>query len=200
MTRLVLALLLLGTMTACGSDPAASTSPDAGASVTTTSSVTGSSATTATPSSPASSPSGTATATHAATTAPGRPSGAVVNLPGSGTTLASVGQINDVTWLSPEAKVFMTSELKRVQVGGSCARITISGYRVADLLNGGVSGCGGGYAVLWGKTAAGWKVLIAGQDTPACKAIRTAGWTATIPKNFYGGRCYEGTSVVEYKP
>jgi hypothetical protein len=81
-------------------------------------------------------------------------------------------------------------------------KVVVTGYRVADLVNGHVfDSCGGGgYAVLWGKEASGWKVVISGQDVPGCVAIRTAGWKTTIPKAFYGGQCYDNGTLVDYKP
>ena len=60
----------------------------------------------------------------------------------------------------------------------------------------------GGVALLWGKISATWKVVAIGQNPPMCADIRTAGWTSTIPKDFFGGQCYEKGSqtLVDYKP
>jgi hypothetical protein len=95
----------------------------------------------------------------------------------------------------------MVSELARVQSGvGACASLTVTGYRVSDLVNGSEFDCGGGAAVLWGKTTTGWKQVFAAQAVPMCSDVRASGWKSTIPRDFLGGQCYEGTEVVDYKP
>jgi hypothetical protein len=113
------------------------------------------------------------------------------------------------SWLTSDEKTFLVSELARVQSGNSCAALTVQSYRVADLINGqvfdgGLTGScgGGGYAILWGKVSGTWKVLVTGQNPPGCADIRTAGWASTIPKDFFGGQCYEkgSTTLVAYKP
>jgi hypothetical protein len=30
--------------------------------------------------------------------------------------------------------------------------------------------------------------------------VRASGWKSTIPRDFLGGQCYDGTEVVDYKP
>jgi len=125
----------------------------------------------------------------------------VVLLPGDGVTFSSASQINATSWLTVEAKVFMVAELGRAQAAdGTCATISVTGYRVSDLVNGSEYDCGGGAAVLWGKTSTGWKQVLAGQDVPMCSDVRASGWKSTIPRDFLGGQCYDGTEVVDYKP
>ena len=148
-----------------------------------------------------------APSTASTTVAPGK----VVTLPGTGSEFSTAAAIKATTWLTTDEKTtFLTSELARLQAkGNSCAKLIVTGYRVADLINGGEFGggatgaCeGGGYALLWGKVSGSWKVLVAGQDLPGCPELRTAGWKSTIPKGFYGGQCYETGSAtpVVFKP
>ena len=146
-----------------------------------------------------------APSTASTTAAPGK----VVTLPGTGSEFSTAAAIKATTWLTTDEKTFLTSELARFQAkGNSCAKLIVTGYRVADLINGGEFGggatgaCeGGGYALLWGKVST-WKVLVAGQDLPGCPELRSAGWKSTIPKGFYGGQCYEAgsTTPVVFKP
>jgi hypothetical protein len=125
----------------------------------------------------------------------------VVILPGDGVTFSSAGQITATSWLTTEAKIFMVAELARAQsADGTCATLTVTGYRVSDLVNGSEYDCGGGAAVLWGKTSTGWKQVLAGQDVPMCSDVKKSGWKTTIPRDFLGGQCYEGTEVIDYKP
>ena len=135
--------------------------------------------------------------------------GTVVYLPGTGGQFETAAAITATSWLTSDEKTFLVSELARVQSGNSCAALTVQSYRVADLINGqvfdgGLTGScgGGGYAILWGKVSGTWKVLVTGQNPPGCADIRTAGWASTIPKDFFGGQCYEkgSTTLVAYKP
>jgi hypothetical protein len=134
-----------------------------------------------------------------------------VYLPGTGTEYATAASIKAASWATSDEKAFLESELAGFQAkGNSCAVLIVEGYRVADLINGAEFGegstgsCGGGgYAILWGKVSGKWKVLVAGQDTPGCPELRTAGWRSTIPKDFYGGQCYEAgndSTAVAYTP
>ena len=123
-------------------------------------------------------------------------------------------EINANTWLPGDAKTFLVGQLaldqQEFRPGGSkannCAELTISGYRVPDLITGNELGtgeptcAGGGGLALWGKVAGKWKVILQVQSEPECSDIRKAGWTSTIPKEWPGGECMEnGTSVI-YKP
>jgi hypothetical protein len=140
-------------------------------------------------------------ATAAKATSGGLAEGTVVLLPGDGVTFASASQIAATSWLTTEAKIFMVAELGRAQAAdGTCATITVTGYRVSDLVNGSEYDCGGGAAVLWGKTSTGWKQVLAGQDVPMCSDVRASGWKTSIPRDFLGGQCYDGSEVIDYKP
>jgi hypothetical protein len=187
----LLPVLLLLSLSACGTDPNAVRTPDTG---------TSSASPTLTSASPTSSEtSPTAATVSPTTTVGGIPVGSVVTQPD--VTFSSADQITSVTWLTADAKTFLVSELKRVQsVDGSCAQVIISGYRVPDLLNGWILPCHGGYLVLWGKFSSGWKIVISGQAVPACSDIRKTGWKTTIPHDFMGGQCMEGSSAIDYKP
>jgi len=136
--------------------------------------------------------------------------GTVVYLP-QGVYFQTAAAINATPWLTSDEKTFLVSELAHYQAGNNCVALSVSGYRVADLIDGqihfgGPSGtCGpgrGGVAILWGKVSGTWKVVFVGQNTPMCADIRTAGWKSTIPKDFFGQQCLEkGSNVpVDYKP
>jgi hypothetical protein len=182
----MLPVFLLVALAACGTDPnAARTTPASGTSGTPT----------------VAAPSPSVAPTTATPTAAGPAEGTVVMLP-AGVEFTTAAQINATSWLTAEAKVFMVSELTRVQsTDGACAYLTVTGYRVSDLVSGGMVGCpGGGGDILWGKTSSGWKLVFGGQYVPACSEIRAAGWTSTIPHDFIGGQCTEGGQGVDYKP
>lgn len=126
-----------------------------------------------------------------------------------GVQFGTAAAIRATSWLTSDEKTFLVSELASLQSGNSCATLFVSGYRVADLIDGqfffgGPTGTcgGGGVALLWGKVSGKWKVLVTGQNPPGCADIRSAGWTSTIPKDFFGGQCYEkgSTTLVAYKP
>jgi hypothetical protein len=95
----------------------------------------------------------------------------------------------------------MVSELGRAQAAdGTCATISVTGYRVSDLVNGSEYGCPGGGLILWGKTSSGWKQIVSGQAMLMCSEIRKTGWKTTIPHDFFGGQCMDGTGAIDYKP
>lgn len=158
--------------------------------------------------SPASVPAATTATTASKATATLSTSvGKVVDLP-SGVEFSTAAQINATAWLASDAKAFLVGELKLAQQDGNdCGVLTVSGYRVADLINGGGFGIGtkpncasGGHMVLWGKVAGKWGIVVSGQSEPTCSDIRDAGWTSTIPKEFYGGQCMENGTDVSHKP
>ena len=136
--------------------------------------------------------------------------GKVVDL---GVEFSTAAQINATAWLASDAKTFLVGQLELAQQeyrisgdGNDCGVLTVSGYRVADLISGaefgtGESNCGGGGAdFLWGKIAGQWRIVVSGQDVPVCSRIRNAGWTSTIPKEFFGGQCMEKDGPVIYTP
>ena len=149
-----------------------------------------------------------ATAATTATTATATLStsaGKVVDLPG--VEFSTAAQINATAWLASDAKAFLVGELELDQQDGNdCGVLEVSGYRVPDLINGAEfstdePNCAGpGAGFLWGKIAGKWGVVIGGQAEPVCSDIRDAGWTSTIPKEFYGGQCMEKGAEVIYKP
>jgi hypothetical protein len=133
-----------------------------------------------------------------------------VYLPG-GAYFQTAAAINATSWLTSDEKTFLVSELASYQSGNNCVALYISGYRVADLIDGqidfgGPSGtCGpgrGGVAILWGKVSGTWKAVVVGQNTVPCADIRTAGWKSTIPKGFFGQQCRENgyNFPIDYKP
>jgi hypothetical protein len=140
--------------------------------------------------------------------------GTVVDLAGNSVKFSTAAQINATAWLASDAKTFLVGQLELAQKeyrisagdGNDCGVLTVSGYRVADLIDGGEFGvgepncAGGGATILWGKIAGKWGVVIGGQSEPVCSDIRHAGWTSTIPKEFYGGQCDENGTQVIYKP
>lgn len=122
-------------------------------------------------------------------------------MPAGGVAFTTEAQITSTSWIPTDAKPFLAGVLKKAQAGGTAdctVALYIDAYRVADLISGGVGGCGG-YGVLWGKSAGVWKQVIAGQDVAECSVIRRA-WAGTIPLDFFGGTCLEGTTVIPYKP
>ncbi len=129
----------------------------------------------------------------------------------NGAYFQTAAAINATSWLTSDEKTFLVSELAHYQSGNNCVALFVSGYRVADLIDGqiffgGPSGtCGpgrGGVAILWGKVSDTWKVVAVGQNPPACADTRAVGWMSTIPKDFFGGQCYEkgSNTLVDYKP
>lgn len=111
-----------------------------------------------------------------------------------------MAQITSTSWIPADAKPFLSGILTKAQTESPDCAMTmyIDGYRVADLISGGMGGCGG-YDVLWGKTGGVWKQIIGGQDVPDCAAVRKV-WSGTIPTDFFGGRCLEGGAVVPFTP
>jgi hypothetical protein len=156
-------------------------------------------------SSPTTSPAASATRTTT-----GLATGRVVHL-AEGIYFQSAAAIRSIPWFTSDEKAFLVGELARYQAGNSCVALFVSGYRVADLVDGqilygGRSGtCGpgrGGVAILWGQVSGTWKVLAVGQNTPPCADIRTAGWKSTLPKGFFGQQCrQEGYNFpIDYHP
>ena len=148
------------------------------------------------------------TAATTATTAMSTSAGKVVDLGGSSVEFSTAAQINATAWLASDAKTFLVGQLElQQQDGNDCGVLRVSGYRVPDLINGDKFGIGtkpncasGGGLILWGKIAGKWGVVVGGQAEPVCSDIRDAGWTSTIPKEFYGGQCMENGTDVIYKP
>jgi hypothetical protein len=203
MMRSVVLAAMMTLTAACSGTPSGASTASLSPSSSVSSTVTSATSTTAAPSSALSSQS---TSSAATTAAPGT----VVHLP-QGVYFQTAADITATSWLTSDEKTFLVSELARVQSGNTCVALFVSGYRVADLTDGqiffgGPSGtCGpgrGGVALLWGKVSGTWKVVAMGQNPPMCTDIRTAGWTSTIPKDFFGGQCYEKGSqtLVDYKP
>ena len=196
----VAVLMLL--LAACGKAPSASTTSSS--TVPTPAASASATASTATPLPNASPTTNLPSATTGSTA-----TGTVVYLPGTGGQFETAAAIKATSWLTSDEKTFLVSELARVQSGNSCAALTVQSYRVADLTNGqvldgGLTGScgGGGYAILWGNVSGTWKVVAVGQNPPACTDVRAAGWTSTIPKDFFGGQCYEkgSNTLVDYRP
>lgn len=202
MKRFVVLAAMMTLTAACAGTPSGGSTASLSPSSSVSSAVTSATSTTPAPSSAPSSP----TSSAATTAAPGT----VVRLP-KGVYFQTAAGITATSWLTIDEQTFLVSELARVQSGNNCVALFVSGYRVADLIDGqiffgGPSGtCGpgrGGVALLWGRASGTWKVVATGQNPPMCADIRTAGWTSTIPKEFFGGQCYEKGSqtLVDYKP
>ena len=108
--------------------------------------------------------------------------GTVVDLAGNSVKFSTAAQINATAWLASDAKTFLVGQLELAQKeyrisagdGNDCGVLTVSGYRVADLIDGGEFGvgepncAGGGATILWGKIAGKWGVVIGGQSEPVC--------------------------------
>ncbi len=118
----------------------------------------------------------------------------------SGDSFATVAQITSASWLSSDAKPFLSAILTTAQTRDpQCSwELYVDGYRVNDLITGGMFGCGGDMQ-LWGKSGGVWKLIVGGQAVPECSEIRKE-WSSTIPIDFFGGRCMEGGAGVAFTP
>ena len=203
MKRSVVLAAMMMLTAACAGTPSGASTASSSPSSSVSSAVASATSSTAAPTSALSSQSTSSAATTAVL-------GTVVYLP-QGVYFQTAAAINATPWLTSDEKTFLVSELAHYQAGNNCVALSVSGYRVADLIDGqihfgGPSGtCGpgrGGVAILWGKVSGTWKVVFVGQNTPMCADIRTAGWKSTIPKDFFGQQCLEkGSNVpVDYKP
>jgi len=195
----VLAAMMMLTAACAGTPSGAST-----ASSSLSSSVPSATSATAAPSSAPSSQSPTTAAATTPTT------GTVVFLP-KGAYFKTAASIRAATWPTSDEQTFLVSELAYLQQVNHCVTLLVDGYRVADLMTGGVQYIGNGPTgpclgsgaeLLWGNVSGTWKELATGQNPPYCSQIRSAGWKSTIPKDFYGQQCWEkGSNVpVDYKP
>jgi len=127
---------------------------------------------------------------------------APVLLPGPGVELTTEAEITALTWADDATKAFLVKQLTRQYESGaifSCAAVTVQGYRLPDLITGGVGSCSGA-ATLWGRIGGEWIVLAETQDTPQCDDLRAKGWTQTIPEGFVGHECMQGDRTVVYAP